>query len=483
MPVAAKNFQVTGRFSFVPGTSGLNLYIGNNPEFEAAALRPGAEWEKVVALPLREGFKSPAEKQRFYYSKTTQYLREQPGSFVKGLLRKSKEFTSTREMPGHVDVYMFNKWSPLLGVLVWEAGGFGFPFGVLLPLALLGIFVGWRKVPVPVWLFLVFYSASVILTHVEARYKIPVVIAMCPLAGAGLVKIAGLIRLKRWFSLAAAVVFCAGVAGLFSIAGPFYSERHVDYEAELHYVLASSLQYRGRIAEAAESYNKAITLRPDYVEAYQNLGLLLTGQGELDEAVSHYDRALAMFPNHAGLHEGLGIAFLQLGRIGDAIEYYRKAIRIDPWRASAYDNLGTAFFKLNRLPEAMENYSKAVELNPEDPVAHTNFGCLLAAQGQFDEAIEHFETSLRIRPNQAQTLSNLASAFASLGEFDKATKKFRDALRLAPDDAETWFNLGLCLEEQERTDEAVHAYRKALAINPGHQRARHALQKLGRAKP
>ncbi|MHC4335194.1 MAG: tetratricopeptide repeat protein, partial [Planctomycetota bacterium] len=480
LPVAAKNYQMTGRFSFLPGTGGLNLYIGNNLQFEAAAFRPGEPWKELVELPLRNGYKAPDERQRFFYGRTWQYLREQPGDFLKGLARKTVELAGSREMPGHIDPYLFRKWSPMLKVLMWKVGGFGFPFGILLPLSLLGLFSYWRKVPVPVWLFLVLYPASVILTHVEARYRIPIILPMCVLAGAGVVKTIEWGRLRRWPKVIGAAVFCAAAAFACSMAGPFYAEKNIDYEVELHYVLGGSLKDHGKIDEAMASYREAIHLKPDYLEAYKNLGSLLAEQRKFAEAVKHYSTAMAIFPDEAALHEGLGLVLFEQGKINQAVEQYNRAIEIDAQRASAYDNLGRAFFSLNRPNEAQEHFNKSIELNPSQAVTHSNMGSLLASQGKIPEAIEHFEESLRLSPNRAWTLSNLGSAYSCLAEFSKAEEKFEAALRIAPDDAYTYFNLGVCLQQQGRTTEAMEKFGRALVIDPEHRGARQAISELRR---
>jgi tetratricopeptide (TPR) repeat protein/4-amino-4-deoxy-L-arabinose transferase-like glycosyltransferase len=483
LPVAAKNWQVTGRFSFLPRTGGLNLYIGNNPDFEAVALRPGTEWSEVVALPLKQGLRTPEERQRFYYAKTFEYVRGQPMSFLRGLVCKTAQVTSSREMPGHIDVYMFRRWSRVLGWLMWRVDGFGFPFGILLPLSLLGMLFFLRKLPVPLVLFLVFYPASIILTHVEARYRMPVIVPMCVLAGAGLVKIAGLVGRKRWGSVVTVAVFSVAVGFVCSIAGPFYGEKHINYDAELHYVLAGSLKERGRIAEAVASYRTAIKVKPEYWDAYQNLGLVLVEQGRPKEAAELYEKAIGVFGEEAGLREGLGLALFEQGRVEDAIEQYKRALQIDPQRASVHDNLGRALFQLNRLSEAQTHFSRAVELNPNDAMSHNNIGSFLAIQGRLQEAIEHFEMSLSIRPRDAQTLTNLASALAAAGKWAEAEKKFRQALRVAPNDAEIYFNMGLCLHQQGRFFEAMNAYKKTLAMDPGHKRARQALKEMLKSKP
>ncbi|MHC4645165.1 MAG: tetratricopeptide repeat protein [Planctomycetota bacterium] len=482
MPVSIQNYRVTGRFGFLPATGGLNLYIGNNPDFEAVSLRPGMEWLEVVSLPAREGLRTPNEKQRFYHAKTLEYLREQPAGFLKGLARKSAEFTSSREIPGHIDIYMFRRWSPLLGLFVWKVHGFGFPFGVLLPLALLGMFFHRRKVPVPVWLFLVLYPASVILTHVEARYRMPVIVALCVPAGAALPAIVQWGRLKHWRNLAAAGIFCAGVAVLCSIAGPFYAEEHIDYDAELHYVLGGSLWERGLAAEGTQSYRKAISLKPDYLDAYRNLGLVLVEQRRLNEAAAHYNKAVSIFPEDAGLYEGLGLTLFEQAKFNEAVEQYRKALEIDPNLANIHDNLGRALFNLGQPSEARKHFSTALELNPEDSMAHNNMGSLLATQGDIEGAIEHYEISLKISPRNILALHNVAMAYAGQGEFEKAVASFKRALRITPYDPEIHFGLGHCLQRQGRIEEAVEAYKRVVDIQPHHRGANQALSELLRSR-
>ncbi|MHC4476902.1 MAG: tetratricopeptide repeat protein [Planctomycetota bacterium] len=483
LPVAGKNYQVTGRFSFLPGTGGLNLYIGNNPEFEAVALRPGQQWLEVVSLPLKHGLTTPADKGRFFSARTLDYIRQKPIAFLKGLTNKCAQLTSSREPPGHIDLYLFRRWSPLLGLLVWKIDGFGFPFGVLLPLAFLGLLLHWRKVPLPVVLFLVLYPASVILTHVEARYRMPLIVPMCILAGAGALAVADLAQKKRWQALAGAGIFCVVAAIACSAAGPFYSEKHIDYEAELHYVVAGSYKDQGRITDAIESYHQAIGIRPDYLDAYQNLGILFVERKRLKEAVAHYERALANLPGQAGLHEGMGLALFEQGKTDEAIEQYERAIEIDPQKASVYDNLGRAYIGLDRRQDANENFAKALQLNPYDPQTHSNMGGLLAMQGEFDKAIEHFETSLKFRPRNSDTLNNLASALAAAGSFTKAVDRFEEALQIAPNDAGIYFNLAYCLQQQGRISEAIQAYRNTLALDPKNRPARQALNYLLRARP
>ena len=49
---------------------------------------------------------------------------------------------------------------------------------------------------------------------------------------------------------------------------------------------------------AIEAFNKAISIKPDYAEAYNNMGILLKEQGKLDEAIEAYTKALSIKPDY-----------------------------------------------------------------------------------------------------------------------------------------------------------------------------------------
>ena len=46
--------------------------------------------------------------------------------------------------------------------------------------------------------------------------------------------------------------------------------------------------------EAIDAYNTAISLNPDYAEAYQNLGVLLLKVGDVDNSLLAFEYAIAI---------------------------------------------------------------------------------------------------------------------------------------------------------------------------------------------
>jgi hypothetical protein len=137
LPVAIQNRRVTGHFGILPASGGINFYIGNNPDFKAAEIRVGTQWERLTDMPAEHGVIGDMwQKQRFFYEKTWDNVASEPVEFLKGLGVKAMQFACSREIPGDTDIYLFRRWSKVLALLVWKTGGFGFPLGVLRSLIL-----------------------------------------------------------------------------------------------------------------------------------------------------------------------------------------------------------------------------------------------------------------------------------------------------------------------------------------------------------
>jgi len=60
-----------------------------------------------------------------------------------------------------------------------------------------------------------------------------------------------------------------------------------------------TLQEQGKPEEAIEAYNKALAIKPDNAEAYNNMGITLADEGKLEEALEVYHKSLTIKPDYA----------------------------------------------------------------------------------------------------------------------------------------------------------------------------------------
>ena len=64
--------------------------------------------------------------------------------------------------------------------------------------------------------------------------------------------------------------------------------------------------------ESINHYNKAIEIKPDYAEAYYNLGNLLKDTRKYDEAIINYRTVLLFNPTYTDTLQNLGFSFQKL---------------------------------------------------------------------------------------------------------------------------------------------------------------------------
>ena len=360
IPVAVQCFRTTGRFSALPETGAINLYMGNNSDrAEIMAIRPGTDWTNLVLLPRLHGAKNRRQTHQFFIRRVRNYIITEPFHFLKRLARKTVHFFSSREIPSNFDMYASRKYSPLFSILIWKTHGFGFPFAVLLPLTLLGLIRCWRRIPVPIVLFLFFYPLSIILVFVTSRYRTPMIPILAVLAAAGFWNVIETIKMRRWPQVTVMTAAFIAVAALSGIAGPFAAET-VNYEAEMYYCLGTRTQRQGRLEESIGYLRKALQLNPEYSDAYNNLGSTLYKQGNFEKAV----------------------------------EYFKKALELNPQYYSAYNNLGTVLGQQGRPKEAIKHFKKALEINPESHATRYNLAIALFNIGEVDQAAKHLREAL-----------------------------------------------------------------------------------------
>jgi Flp pilus assembly protein TadD len=165
-----------------------------------------------------------------------------------------------------------------------------------------------------------------------------------------------------------------------------------------HFSMAQGILEQGRIEDAIWHYSEAVRIKPDYIEALNNLGISLRMAGRVDEAIRYYKKALEINPRHIGANFNLGVALAAKGRFTEAISFYNKALQISPDHIEIRTSIGIALAESGKLAEAEKEYEDVLRIQPKNAVAHNALGVTLLQQEKFDEAIAHFNQAVQINP-------------------------------------------------------------------------------------
>lgn len=179
-----------GPFSPLASSTGLNLYLGNNPDADGfSPAVPSAGISEDLRRDIHEaarefaaarGFRTPGEADRFFLSLALDYISAHPGRTAHLMLVKWAAFFGFRPFDSYYEMGRVNRFSPVfnLGPPRW--------LYICMFAAGLGAFLleGRHRVVLlaPVVLSLL---ADILFLHTE-RYTLPALPAMCAVAAAGL---------------------------------------------------------------------------------------------------------------------------------------------------------------------------------------------------------------------------------------------------------------------------------------------------------
>ncbi|KAK7922900.1 hypothetical protein WMY93_009802 [Mugilogobius chulae] len=222
----------------------------------------------------------------------------------------------------------------------------------------------------------------------------------------------------------------------------------------------------GEIWLAIHHFEKAVTLDPNFLDAYINLGNVLKEARIFDRAVAAYLRALSLSPNHAVVHGNLACVYYEQGLIDLAIDTYRRAIELQPHFPDAYCNLANALKEKGNVSEAEECYNTALRLCPTHADSLNNLANIKREQGNIEEAVQLYRKALEVFPEFAAAHSNLASVLQQQGKLQEALMHYKEAIRISPTFADAYSNMGNTLKEMQDVQGALQCYTRAIQINP-----------------
>ena len=206
-------------------------------------------------------------------------------------------------------------------------------------------------------------------------------------------------------------------------------------------ILGVCYETLGELDAASKMFKTAVTIKPDYAEAYFNLGVVQKGNEQPELSIESYRKAIAIKPNYPDAHNNLGNVFLDLNQYDNAVEHFEWAVAYKPDFAEAFNNLGVANREIDQFDNAVKNFKRAIELNPQYTQAHLNLGNIFKDLGQRDSAAKCFEKAIANEPDNAQAHVNLGTAFKEEGQIKDAIKSFKKAIKINPNYGVAYFNL------------------------------------------
>lgn len=238
-------------------------------------------------------------------------------------------------------------------------------------------------------------------------------------------------------------------------------------EPRYQFVLGQAFQALRRWGNAIDAYESALKLQPDFLDAWNSLGICRQRRGQLPQAAMAYRQALLLESRNAGVMANLGTVLREMGELTEAVELLRTAADLEPAIASHSVNLGIAYWNQGNFSKAERTLNETLARAPDDADVAFNLGNALHGLGRQREAIDRYRQAVKLRPDYADALINLGNVHTELGEFASGMEAYDAALRARPDSVVALNNAACLMRTLGHIDDAETALSRALQLDPG----------------
>ncbi|MGA2040517.1 MAG: tetratricopeptide repeat protein [Bryobacteraceae bacterium] len=260
----------------------------------------------------------------------------------------------------------------------------------------------------------------------------------------------------------------------------------------------------GEIEQARQEFERALTIRPDFVMARLELARLEIAKGDYAAAIKTADEALAVdrsnlfakiiesaalmgqkktaearqlleslrvqSPNSPDVVFQLGGVSLAEKKYKEADEEFRRAYELKPGNIRGMTGLVETDLEQNKSDAAIQTLRDEISKNPERDDMRLLLADVEVRVGKFDAALTDYQAIVdKMGKNskaRARVYARLGETYRRKGDLANAIQAFQKARELLPDDVTVLSELALVLDSAQRWSEAMKVYEAAIKLAP-----------------
>jgi tetratricopeptide (TPR) repeat protein len=174
---------------------------------------------------------------------------------------------------------------------------------------------------------------------------------------------------------------------------------NVPSNARATYQKAQQRAQAGKNQEAVDLLKQAISEYPNFMLAYNDLGVLYMKSNDLAKADEALRSALKISPEGATPLLTHGIILALMGKFDLAVGELERSLKQKDQSATGHFYLGQALANLNRFGDAEQHLNRAIALGGDAMTdAHRFLGIIYWKRGERDRAVTELETYLKLAP-------------------------------------------------------------------------------------
>jgi len=346
---------------FLSAHTGINLWLGNNPDATGYPRFPGLHAGQTPMLRDSIQIAESAAGRSLKRSEVSAYWATKARAYIAG------NFASWLKLMGRKIANFWNAFEyDDLGVIEnLRAQGIVLPglrFGLVAALAIPGIFLSlpqWRKTR---WLLaaILLHLLAVIPIFVTERYRLAIVPGLLIFAAFGVVAcwqaVVGM-QYRR----------CPSYFAILILACLLVTTPRTDptFWATVAYNSGRLALEANDLGRAENNLERAYAYVPGNPEVNFALGNLRLAKGDSERARAFYRATLELDPSHKGALRNLGVLALEKKDWNAAAQYFHSAIQADPLDAKTHFLLARALLEAGDVGQASAEIQRALELKPD----------------------------------------------------------------------------------------------------------------------
>jgi len=330
-PILMWNWKLSGR-PMLRSEGWLSIYMGNNPDDRGLVVPAGERWTDLLYQPIRAGKIHVGEKEDYWHDQFWNVVKGETGKWARLQARKALMQAGQFEVSQEIDIAAYRAASRVLSWPVLPG------WGVVAPLAAVAIAAMCRssgaRRGVPLLLCGAAYFASIFPVQVAARYRLPLVITLLPLAGWSVIWLFDRMRHREW-SRATQGTLVLALAGL--LVWPDWTGLHREKIINQWFLVGLKRTADGDDNGALAAFEKGSAWNPADPDCPLRSGRIWLNRGNVAKALTYFKESQVNFPRGHESVIGYGDCALAENHPVEAFQYARYALWLAPNDMDALD--------------------------------------------------------------------------------------------------------------------------------------------------
>ena len=243
---------------------------------------------------------------------------------------------------------------------------------------------------------------------------------------------------------------------------------------QAYYFLGNLASQEKRFSDAADYYEQALTLKPEFEPVYYRLAEVRINLNKAKAALELLDQARERFKKNFLLEFLTGVAHGRAKEYREAVRHFTEAEVIakagepDSLTYLFYFQFGSALERNSDYAEAEKYFRKCLELSPHFAEAMNYLGYMWAERGEnLEEARRLIEKAVEQEPEKAEYLDSMGWVLFKLEHPREAVGWLQKALQHSKEPDPTLYDhLGDIHARLKEFNKARDAWRKSLELEP-----------------